>query len=691
MTNKILHTSLIAAMALVTTSSFAEEINLDPIVVGADFRDQNLSQVSSSLVVIGEDQLYDKADKSFVETISSVPNVNFSSGASKGKYIQIRGIGERSQYETPVNPSVGLIMDGIDFSHNTLGVGLFDVGQVEVFRGSQGTTFGANALAGIVTVKSNEPTEEAGGHFEATVGNYNTQAIGLAISAPIIENKLLSRFSIYKNKSDGYMTNSYLKRDDTNNIDELSAKAQLKWMVSDNHTIDLTLMHIDVDNGYDAFTLDNSRDSHVDKPGKDTLKMDALALKSTYQFADMMHLISAFSMSNSDSLYSYDEDWTYDGEFPIWGYDWVDSYQRDKKQRDIDIRLVSDRDGRIFSDTTKWTIGVYAKNYDEKMHRNHIKFGINNFFDSVYSAKNIAGYTQLDTQLTKKLILITGLRIENWKADYSDSENINIDIDEAMVGGKLGLNYQHDDNQLYYITLSRGYKPGGFNATNDPGVPKVYGTEVLWNLEGGLNSKHFNDTLRSRLNIFYGQRSDQQIKLYLPEQRSFTNYLGNAEKGHYYGLESQLDYYPFNGLHLYSSLGLLQAKIDKYDGSFLEGRPPAMSPEYQYNLGLNYNFLENFTFKTNIEGKGSYYFSDTRDQQSNPYQKSDPYVLWNASLLYNMDNWTASLWVRNITDEMYQTRGFYFANNPAIEYAYDERYVQLGDPRTFGMTLTYDF
>ena len=165
MTNKILHTSLIAAMALVTTSSFAEEINLDPIVVGADFRDQNLSQVSNSVSVISEKDIYDKASQSFVETIAATPNVNFSSGASKAKYIQIRGIGERSQFTTPVNPSVGIMVDGIDFSQSALGVTLFDVKQIEVLRGPQGTTFGANGMAGVINVESNDPTNDANGHI----------------------------------------------------------------------------------------------------------------------------------------------------------------------------------------------------------------------------------------------------------------------------------------------------------------------------------------------------------------------------------------------------------------------------------------------------------------------------------------------------------------------------------------------
>ena len=166
----------IAAYTIAAIPSLGEEITFDPIVVGADFRDQNLSQVASSVSIISEADIYDKAAQSFAEIVAAEPNVNFSSGASKAKFIQIRGIGERSQFVTPINPSVGIILDGIDFSQSALGVTMYDLKQIEVLRGPQGTTFGANGMAGVINIESNDPTAEAGGHLEATAGNYNTKA-----------------------------------------------------------------------------------------------------------------------------------------------------------------------------------------------------------------------------------------------------------------------------------------------------------------------------------------------------------------------------------------------------------------------------------------------------------------------------------------------------------------------------------
>jgi len=695
MTSKILTLSLIASAVLVSVPTFAEEVTLDPIVVGADFREQNLSQVSNSVSIIGEKDIYDKSSQSFVETIASVPNVNFSSGASKAKYIQIRGIGERSQFVTPINPSVGIMVDGIDFSQSALGVTLFDVKQIEVLRGPQGTAFGANGMAGVINVESNDPTNDANGHVEATVGNYNTKAVGIAINAPIVEDKLLSRFSLYKNTSDGYMTNSYLGREDTNNIDELTAKAKFRWFASDNHTLDLTLMHVDVNNGYDAWTLDNTRDSHSDQPGKDTQKTNAFSLKSTYQVNPKMHLISSLSYSEADMEYSYDEDWSYVGEFdPDWSYSSFDQYLRNRKQADIDVRMVSDEEGRIFNGSTDWTLGAYYKDYSEDMTRNYTYLSAP--FNSAWDTKNKALYGQLDTHFTDKLTMIAGLRLEQWDATYSDSENVNINTDELLSGGKLGLNYQAETNRFYYVTLSKGYKPGGVNSDYRlTPEAREYQTENLWNLDAGVNSSHFNNTVKSRLNLFYGKRKDQQVKSSVVETRTdgsteFIDYLANAAEGTYYGLESQIDYYPQDALHLYTSLGLLKAKFDEYKDPNptavdVTGRAPANSPEYQYNIGFDYFFLEAWTFKANVEGRGSYYFSNRHDE------KSDAYALLNSSLEYTNGSFTASVWVRNITDEEYSVRGFgSFGNNPSKFYE-TELYTQLGAPRTGGLTLSYDF
>jgi len=169
MKSKNLTLSLITIYAILQTPALAlsddnaTTIQLDPIVV-SDFREEKLSQTSNTISVINEDEIKDKASQNFENVIGKIPNVNFSSGASRAHYIQIRGIGETSQFKSPINPSVGIVSDGIDMSQSALGVTMFDVKQIEVLKGPQGTTYGANGLAGVVNIESNPPTKETQAH-----------------------------------------------------------------------------------------------------------------------------------------------------------------------------------------------------------------------------------------------------------------------------------------------------------------------------------------------------------------------------------------------------------------------------------------------------------------------------------------------------------------------------------------------
>ncbi|SFV71876.1 TonB-dependent receptor [hydrothermal vent metagenome] len=518
----------------------------------------------------------------------------------------------------------------------------------------------------------------------------------MSLSGTVIEDRLRARASVYEHRSDGYMRNSFLHRDDTQKIDELTAKLQLAWRVSDEHLIDFAFRHLDITNGYDAFSLDNSRTSHADEIGIDAQRTNAFAIKSNYQMNEAMHLVSKLSHSQSNLVYAYDEDWSYIGEFPeqFSPYSAFDSYKREKIQNDIDIKLMGDAEGRIFDDSTDWTLGFYCKKYKEKLLREYSYF--EKPFSSTYDTSNTVVYGQFDTAIDDKMVLVSGLRLESWNAKYSDSQELNIENDEVLVGGKLGLSYEENSQTLYYAYLSKGYKPGGVNADSRLITDaKSYYTENLWNLELGINSSYLEDTLINRFNIFYGKREDQQVKSSIVSTRedgsqNFIGYLANAGKSHYYGLESQMDWYLSERIHFYSSIGLLQSTFDTYiDPNPLalnvEGRTPAHSPEYQYVIGFDMTFWEGWIWKSNLEAKGAYYFSNRHDE------KSDAYTLVHSSLEYTIGNWSVVAWIRNITNIDYQTRGFgSFGNNPSNGYEV-ERYTQQGTPRTAGLTLSYDF
>ncbi len=254
-----------------------ETTQLDTVKVSADFRALDLQQIPSSITVVGEDVIQNRNANHLESILSLAPNVNFASGSSRGRYFQIRGIGERSQFVDPVNPSVGLIIDGIDMTGLGGAATLFDIKQVEVLRGPQGTAFGANALAGAINIQSNQPTKETEGSIELKAGNYNSQSLGGAISGSLANN-IQARLAFSTNKSDGYINNIHLNREDTNNLDEMVARAQLTWQINENNDINFSFLKTDINNGYDAFSLDNNRNTYSNEPGKDTQDTSAFSI-----------------------------------------------------------------------------------------------------------------------------------------------------------------------------------------------------------------------------------------------------------------------------------------------------------------------------------------------------------------------------------------------------------------------------
>ena len=165
-------TLLTAALMLLMapSNSHAAAPALEEIVVTGEFRQTDINRLPASVSVIGVQEMQARAAQHLEDVTGIVPNLNVTSGASRARYYQIRGIGERGQFEEPLNSSVGLLIDGVDFS----GVGgvatLFDVEQIEVFRGPQGTRYGANALAGLINVKTNEPSDVLEGNLRAGSG-----------------------------------------------------------------------------------------------------------------------------------------------------------------------------------------------------------------------------------------------------------------------------------------------------------------------------------------------------------------------------------------------------------------------------------------------------------------------------------------------------------------------------------------
>ncbi|MEX2470198.1 MAG: TonB-dependent receptor plug domain-containing protein [Pseudohongiellaceae bacterium] len=667
------------------SEEIGEVEEIQEIVVTADFRDASQLEIPASLSIVSEAVIRARNAEHLEDVIAGIPNVNFAGGTGRARFFQIRGIGERSQFVDPINPAVGILIDGVDMSGIGSAATLFDVEQVEVLRGPQGTRYGANALAGLVNIKTKDPSEVFTASFESSIADYDTASIGGTVSGPLGD-ALAFRLAAQKHRSDGYTDNAFLGRDDVNARDETTVRGKLEIEAWANNTTTMTLFHMDVDNGYDAFSLDNSRVTLSDEPGHDRQETTALAIDSSWQL-DAVDVEILASGAASDLAYGFDEDWTYTGIHPA-GYTSTDDYVRDRRTASFEARLLSNESSRLLSDRADWLVGIYTLSSNEDLRREYTflpgPFASENNFDTV------AAFTQLDVNVSDDFLVTVGLRLENRSTDYVDSEGVTFSPEETLYGGRLALKWLREDSMVY-ASLARGYKAGGFNTDGSLDSDlRQFDSEFLWELETGIKGTLLSGQLGYRTAIFYDIRRDQQVKSSIVRDRGdgtteFIDFFGNAAEGNNLGLELETDWQVTDGITLTAGLGLLDTEFDEFINAFGEdysGREQAQAPGYMYTLAAN--FVRSRWFANlSLDGKDDFYFSDRHNLRSTGH------TLLNARLGYDAGAWSISLWGRNLTDEDYTIRGFgSFGNDPRKNYIV-EPYVQFGEPRIVGASFDY--
>ncbi|MBE1298826.1 MAG: TonB-dependent receptor [Alteromonadaceae bacterium] len=682
--------SYLSVLLALSPCALAEEESVERILVPSDFRNLAVDKLPASATIIDAKSIETRQARHLEDILAVAPNVNFNSGASRNRFVQIRGIGERSQFSEPTNPSVAFLVDDLDFS-GTVGVGtLFDVEQVEVLKGPQGTAFGSSALAGAVKVKTRDSDGQQDGKVSLSIAQKGTMNLAAAYGDKISEN-LFFRAAVQQYESDGYIKNKYLNRD-TNTKDELGARIKLRYLAADDITVDFSYNYFDIDNGYDAFSLDNLRETYSDEPGFDKQQSDALSIAVVKSF-DGFDLKGTVSTTASDIDYGYDEDWTFVGFHP-WAYQSTDSYARTRDTNAVDVRLFSTDAIDLGGIKTDWVVGIYAKNTDEDLLRQWT-FGSGNF-TSVYSIESTAVYGELVPQLTDKLTLTIGLRAEDSSLDYRDSDGFSDKTDETMIGGRLVADYQLDEDTLLYAGVNRGFKLGGFNPDSRiSGEKRVYDAEFNWNYEAGVKQYLADGDIFVGLSMFYMDRENTQVSDFAVVSiddsmgSSFIDIIDNADNGKNAGIELEARYFLGESSALNINLGLLDASFSGYtdaSGNEISKRDQAQSPAYSFNVSLDIGLSEHWDMTIEADGKDKHFYSDGHNERSKEY------VIYHATVNRSWDQWTVSLWGKNLFNTEYYTRGFAgFPNDPRDEYTTFGPYLQIADGRKMGATVEYQF
>jgi iron complex outermembrane receptor protein len=682
-----------------SAGSASETIKLDPVRVTADLWESPLARIPASVSVYDEAALRNGAVRHFGDLVDQIPNLTWTGGTSRPRYLQIRGIGENSQFEgeTP-DSAVRFLVDDLDFTGLGTVASAFDVSQVEVLRGPQAGAFGANAAGGVVRLVTVAPTPFWTGRAEATIGGDSLRTGSFAVGGPLISSKpeqLMMRLSLQQSESDGFRHNVTLNRA-TNARDEFTARLRLTWNPNALWRWEAALLAADFDNGYDEFALDNNgRDTFSDQPGFDTQESFAASLRGTYRGWDEVRLTTVTSGARNDSRYAYDDDWT------AASYMGFSDHVRRRWVANQELRLDSEPAGTGW--VNRWTLGAFYSRIDETTRYTNTDPDNIRGLKTAYHSTNTALFGQLGHDFSPRTRLVAGLRVENIDMDgdglktrfragpgtFDPPVRITPAFDDTLVGGKLTLERDLGDGAVAFVSVTRGYKAGGINVdaridvTSDP---LTYETETLWNWEAGLRGHALDGRATGEITVFYLAREDTQVRDSAGFGGNYRFFTDNGSDSHVYGLEASGAYALSKDWSVRASLALMRSELESFtlaNGNTGGGRDLANTPDYGYTLGTRYGAERGLFASAELVGRAQQFDSNNQNEARRAFR------IVNATLGHAWARWSLTLWAKNVFDEEYDKRVYFFGN--ADPDYLETRYENRADPRQVGVTASYRF
>ncbi len=690
--------SSVSAPALET----AEEapLQLEPMVVTAEKRSENVQDIPAGITAFSETQIEDAQITTIQDFSRMVPNMFISNWGFRGNsFVFVRGIGAVNN-----DPAVGFYVDDVNYMDSRVfDTNLFDIERIEVLRGPQGTLYGRNSLGGVVNIVTRKPDNVFRVDMDQTFGNHNLLRTNVSMRTPLVADTLFLGVSGGLETRDGYSRNDYLGRD-VDDRDSLNGRMHLRWIPTDELDVTYSLDGERLRDGvFPLADLDEVRRNphHVayDYEGRNHRDHMGTSLRVAYD-APWFRLTSISAYRHFDDVADNDQDFTI---YPLFT-----AHQKiDDGQFSQELRFASLDDGTNF----KWLTGLYGFN-TKKDHRLTMSFAPNVMLPGMaldrktksdLTTWGVAVFGQGTYTLFDKLDVTAGLRYDYEKSSMDhvmamESGGMNLggtSLDESKHNGawlpKFQLGYRWTPELMIYAGVSRGYRSGGFNTGHIEPGDASFDPEYSWNYEVGVKSTWLDNRLILNAAAFYIDLRDQQVVQLLPNADTIIR---NAGKSRSMGFEVESRALLGEGLSLEAGLGYTAAKYITYEdplaGMDYSKKTTPLAPEYTYNLALQYRrpVLDKFQVfgyqsplsafaRAEVNGIGPFYWNDANTL------KQDAYHLVNMSLGLETENFDLLLWARNIFDTKYEVVAFEFPGSSPLG--------QAGDPLTFGVTLRARF
>ncbi len=633
----------------------AKDLTLETMTVTAQKREESVQEVPISMTVFDEIELEDMKIESIQDVAAYTPNFALIDKGTGVFMPAMRGI---SNSVSTISQPTSIIIDGIPVSASQgFNEALIDIERIEILKGPQGTLYGKEAEAGVINITTKKPDNETRGKLGVELGEDNKRQYTVSVSGPVVEDKLFVGVSAKHYEKDGFIKNTLLGGY-TNDRENDYGRVNLRYTPTDNLEISLISSKLELDNGNMDYVVpytpgDISVSS--DEQGYDKSSITSHALKVSYDINNyLLESITTYRNVNSDSFFDYTSFTDY-------------FFDQENEKYSQEIRLSNS------SDVFKWVAGIYADKA-EMNDSSHSVTVTKSSNPTTTSGDSIGVFIHTDYAINDKFSFISGVRYDKDNQEY-ESSTINLDLSNDELSPKISLKYQHDKNSMYYTTVSKGYRAGGFNVGAPDGYPEQYEKETLWNYEIGAKNSFFGNRLIVNSSIFYMQIDDMQVKIY-PFPDSNRCYRDNAAKASSKGFEIGLRGKLTDSLELFGAYGYADVTYDEYSDSKgdYSGNTNTYAPVYNYNIGVQYRGEQGLFARVDLNGYGKTYWNVTNTNSR------DAYNLVNAKIGYEAEGYDIYLYGKNIFDEEYYSINQF--NGGGVLYS---------QPGEFGVQLIYRF
>lgn len=680
--------------------------SLEEVIVTAQKREEIIQEIPLSITSLSATAVEESHIQNANDLTAISPNLFASDPGDRRTVTSIRGI-----VTTSYDPAVATFIDGVSqFNLDTYITQLFDVERIEVLRGPQGTLYGRNAMGGVINIITKDPDQNMLLFGEASLGNYGQQRYLAGIKTPVTREKLFFGVAMLYEKSDGFYTNEF-NGSDYDQKENFSGNYYLKYYINPKWKATFNIKHFSSKNK-GAFPLVMGIEEAMENPY--SLNQNQIGTMNDNTFNTSLVIDHFGDNLNFTSQTAYQQNYRYyenaiDADFsPLDAISIYNDYGNDWNTVQVvtqEFRLSSpaDKDRKL-----EWTAGTYLF-YQESPVKQATVFGEDapllgiedaNFSlinTSESTGKGVAFFGQGNYSVTPSLHIIAGLRYDyehkeqSVLGEYQKNEDaqptFEFQADTTATASfdalspKLGLSYDISEENIIFMTYSRGFRAGGLTPlTTDPSQPPLYEFEPEFsdNFELGTKNSFLDKKVLMNATVFYTQISDVQVPtLVMPDGVTIVRNTGELTSK---GIELEMKALLTKGLKVSYDLGVTDASYESLtlarggeEVNYGDNRQ-IFTPEITSLLALQYHVpLGRMEFFVRGEWKylGEHYFDLANTL------KQDPYSLFNGHAGLSSGNFDLTFWIRNIFDEEY------------ISYGYDFGAVHLGNPATYNIGLSF--